>query len=229
MAGQRVVKRAHSNCEDEAIKENPVKRFFATKIAVNATGWIDPLKDHLSRMRISSSCKMYISTSYKILSALSSCLDFFSFEISSHFCKGFPISMVPSFHPRRLSTQLFFSSSVFYYWIPPSWVGQSPPPHSSSNCPESHGKVLKLYLCVSEFSTPALSFDQQTVCRRGGSAKSRPNWAAERITLLFHHIHRVLTDVAMFPLFHFTGHCLKVCEQWNDDENDLLQSGNLKS
>ena len=210
MAGQRVVKRAHSNCEDEAIKENPVKRFFATKIAVNATGWIDPLKDHLSSRRIFSTCKLYISTFYKILSASGS----------------LQILLSPQLFFFLLFQCFLLLSSSQLSAPPPS---PPPPPHSSSSCPESIGKVLKLYLCVSEFSTPALSFDQQTVCRRGGSAKSRPNWAAERITLLFHHIHRVLTDVAMFPLFHFTGHCLKVCQQWNDDENDLLQSGNLKS
>ena len=41
--------------------------------------------------------------------------DFLSFEISSHFFKGFPISMVPSFHPRRLSTQLFFF--LLFQWF----------------------------------------------------------------------------------------------------------------
>ena len=123
MAGQRVVKRAHSNCEDEAIKENPVKRFFATKIAVNATGWIDPLKDHLSRRRMFSTCEMYISTIYKHLhypyqdAFISSCLGkrfLWILRFPPIFCLGFPISMVPSFHPRRPSTQLFFFIPVFF-------------------------------------------------------------------------------------------------------------------
>ena len=118
MAGQRVVKRAHSNCEDEAIKENPVKRFFATKIAVNATGWIDPLKDHLSRRMISSSCKMYISTFYKILSASG------SLQI-------------------LLSPQLFFFLlfQCFYYWVPPSWVRH---PHHHRRHPIQAPAALKV-------------------------------------------------------------------------------------
>lgn len=97
MAGQRVVKRAHSNCEDEAIKENPVKRFFAKKIAVNATGWIDPLKDHLSRRRISSSCRMYISTFYKIISASGNLQikDFWVLDFLPFFVRDFQFPISP--------------------------------------------------------------------------------------------------------------------------------------
>ena len=66
---------------------------------------------------------------------------------------------------------------------------------------------LYLYLCIPIFLELALSWlTRQTVGQKGLPI------GAERITQLFHHIHRVLTDVAMFPLFHFTAHCLTVKE-----------------
>ena len=210
MAGQRVVKRAHSNCEDEAIKENPVKRFFATKIAVNATGWIDPLKDHLSRRRISSSCKMHISTFYKILSASGSLQILLSPQL--FFFLLFQCFFTFDFLPVECATPITTTATPFKLKLP--W--------------KYWKSIESVSVCFWIFHARFILWpaDGLSTWRR---TKSRPNWAAERITLLFHHIHRVLTDVAMFPLFHFTTHCLKVCQQWNDDENDLLQSGNLKS
>ena len=67
---------------------------------------------------------------------------------------------------------------------------------------------LYFQLCIPIFPELTLSFDQ-TVCL-WAEDKKPPNWGTERITQLFHHIHRVLTDVAMFPLFHFTDHCLEM-------------------
>ena len=160
MAGQRVVKRAHSNCEDEAIKENPVKRFFATKIAVNATGWIDPLKDHLSTRMISSSCKMYISTFYKILSAsgglqilLSGSKIFWVLDFLPFFVRDFEFPwFLPSIRADlALSFSSFFSSSVFYYWVPPSWVRHPHHHHRHPIQAQAALKVLEKYwscICV---------------------------------------------------------------------------------
>ena len=74
--------------------------------------------------------QVYTSTFYKILSAsrglqtLLSGYFFFSFKISSHFVRDFQFPwFLPSIRADlALSFSSFFSSSVFYYWVPPSWV-----------------------------------------------------------------------------------------------------------
>ena len=68
---------------------------------------------------------------------------------------------------------------------------------------------MYMYLCIPIFLELALS---SLTTRQTVGQKAVPI-GAERITQLFHHIHRVLTDVAMFPLFHLTtAHCLTIKE-----------------
>merc|ERR1711989_66454 len=67
-----------------------------------------------------------------------------------------------------------------------------------------------MYLCIPIFLELALS---SLTSRQTVGQKAVPI-GAERITQLFHHIHRVLTDVAMFPLFHLKP------PLFDRDEND---------
>ena len=107
---------------------------------------------------------------------------FFEFwDFLPSFCKEFRIFMVPSFHLRRLSTQLFFFLLFQCFFTIEFLPVECATPITTTatpfklKLPWKYWKSIEaVYLCVSEFSTPALSFDHQTVCRRGGEQKAVP-------------------------------------------------------